>query len=116
MLAPNTLLQNRYRIKRQLAQGGMGAIYEAEAVHLGGIIVAVKETFYAEDYLRQQFQREASVLAKLRHPVLPNGEGELHGFAFYQVLRQILHGDHRPPAEGECQCRHRHDASQRESH
>jgi hypothetical protein len=34
MLALNTLLQNRYRIKRQLAQGGMGAIYEAEAVHL----------------------------------------------------------------------------------
>jgi serine/threonine protein kinase len=71
MLAPDTLLQNRYRIKRQLAQGGMGAIYEAEAVHLGGTTVAVKETFFAEERLRQQFQREAALLAKLKHPALP---------------------------------------------
>ena len=71
MLAPNTLLQNRYRIKRQLAQGGMGAIYEAEAVHLGGTVVAVKETFFFEEKLRRQFEREAATLASLRHPSLP---------------------------------------------
>lgn len=83
MLAPNTLLQNRYRIKRAIAKGGMGMVYEAEAVHLGNTVVAVKETFFDEDELREQFEREATVLAKLRHPALPKvtdhfseGEGQ----------------------------------------
>jgi serine/threonine protein kinase len=29
MLSPNTILQNRYRVVRQLGEGGMGAVYEA---------------------------------------------------------------------------------------
>ncbi len=71
MIAPNTLLQNRYLIKRRLAQGGMGAVYIAEAVHLDNLTVAVKETFFTDDRLRQQFKREAALLARLRHPALP---------------------------------------------
>lgn len=45
MLSPNTLLQNRYRIKRAIAKGGMGMVYEAEATHLDNTTVAVKQTF-----------------------------------------------------------------------
>ena len=73
MLSPGVVLQQRYRIKRLLAHGGMGAVYEAEAVHLRNVIVAVKETFYDEDRknLREQFEREAATLARLRHPALP---------------------------------------------
>jgi serine/threonine protein kinase len=72
MLAKGTLLQNRYLIKGLLGQGGMGAVYEAEAIHLGNIRVAVKETLHGGDpHLREQFQREASMLARLRHPALP---------------------------------------------
>ena len=73
MLANGTLLQQRYRIKRLLAQGGMGAVYEAEAVHLGNTPVAVKETLFteAERRMRDQFEREAVTLARLRHPALP---------------------------------------------
>jgi TatA/E family protein of Tat protein translocase len=71
MLSPGKVLQNRYRIKRTLAQGGMGAVYEAEAIHLGNALVAVKEAFFSEEWLREQFQREAATLARLRHPTLP---------------------------------------------
>lgn len=51
----------------------MGAVYEAEAVHLRNATVAVKETFFSEDRqsLREQFEREAATLARLRHPALP---------------------------------------------
>jgi serine/threonine protein kinase/Tol biopolymer transport system component len=69
-LTPGTLLNRRYRITSILAQGGMGAIYHAVDENLG-IQVAVKENlFLAEEYARQ-FQREANILASLRHPNLP---------------------------------------------
>jgi tRNA A-37 threonylcarbamoyl transferase component Bud32 len=73
VLSPGIVLQQRYRIKRLLARGGMGAVYEAEAVHLRNATVAVKETFFSEDRrsLREQFEREAATLARLRHPALP---------------------------------------------
>jgi formylglycine-generating enzyme required for sulfatase activity/serine/threonine protein kinase len=73
MLANGTLLQERYRIVRLLARGGMGAVYEAEAVHLGNAPVAVKQTFFNEQQrtFREQFEREAATMARLRHPALP---------------------------------------------
>ena len=73
MLANGMLLQERYRIIRLLARGGMGAVYEAEAAHLGNAPVAVKQTYYNEQQLalREQFEREAATMARLRHPALP---------------------------------------------
>jgi serine/threonine protein kinase len=64
------LLNERYRILDVLGQGGMGAVYRAFDENLD-ISVAVKEnSFLSEDYARQ-FQREAKILASLRHPNLP---------------------------------------------
>ena len=45
MLAPNTLLQDRYLVMRLLGQGGMGAVYQATDRKFGNA-VALKETFY----------------------------------------------------------------------
>jgi len=70
MLTPETILQNRYRIVRQLGQGGMGAVYEAVDERLD-TTVALKETFFADERLRKQFEREARILARLHHPALP---------------------------------------------
>jgi eukaryotic-like serine/threonine-protein kinase len=69
-LAPDTVVQQRYRIVRQLGRGGMGAVYEAEDQRLG-ITVALKETLSSETSLRKQFEREARLLAGMQHPALP---------------------------------------------
>jgi len=70
LLAPDTVLQNRYCIVRQLGRGGMGAVYEAVDERLG-ITVALKETLSSEASMRKQFEREARLLAGMQHPALP---------------------------------------------
>ena len=92
MLTPETILQGRYRIVRQLGQGGMGAVYEAVDQRLD-TTVALKETLFADERLRKQFEREARLLARLHHPALPRvsdhfaeGEGQF-------LVMQFIPGD-----------------------
>ena len=70
LLAPGDILQDRYRIVRQLGKGGMGAVYEAVDQRLDAT-VALKETFSVDSRLRRQFEQEARLLAQLTHPALP---------------------------------------------
>ncbi len=70
MLAPNTLLQDRYLVMRLLGQGGMGAVYQATDRKFGNA-VAIKETFYSDLNLRKAFSHEARLLNRLRHAALP---------------------------------------------
>ncbi|MGB7068416.1 MAG: serine/threonine-protein kinase [Pyrinomonadaceae bacterium] len=70
-LGPNTLIQNRYLIVQLIGKGGMGEVYLAVDQRLGSAI-ALKRTFFADDaMLGSAFEREAKILARLRHPVLP---------------------------------------------
>jgi len=62
------VLQNRYQIVRQLGAGGMGSVYLARHLGLGGKAVAVKENLGGDP---RQFQAEAVILANLNHPNLP---------------------------------------------
>lgn len=48
----------------------MGTVYEAVDERLD-TTVALKETFFADERLRKQFEREARLLARLHHPALP---------------------------------------------
>ncbi len=106
MLTTGTILQNRYLIKGLLGQGGMGAVYEAEAIHLGNIRVAVKETLNGGNQeLREQFKREASMLARLRHSALPlvsdhfiEGDGQFLVMDFIpgEDLGYLLEGREQP--------------------
>jgi serine/threonine protein kinase len=92
MLAPETVLQSRYRIIRLLGQGGMGAVYEATDERLD-TTVALKETLFADERLRKQFEREARLLARMHHPALPRvsdhfaeGDGQF-------LVMQFIPGD-----------------------
>jgi serine/threonine-protein kinase len=71
MLAPDTILQNRYRVVRELGHGGMGTVYEALDQRVN-CIVALKETAPGQgEDARRAFEREASLLGNLRHSSLP---------------------------------------------
>ncbi len=69
-LMVDSLLRNRYRIQKIIAQGGMGAIYRALDETLG-VEVAVKENLITSEESSRQFHREATILAGVRHPNLP---------------------------------------------
>jgi serine/threonine protein kinase len=70
MLQNGTIIHSRYRVVRNIGQGGMGAVYEATDERLG-TTVALKQTLVTEDHLKKAFEREARLLAALRHPSLP---------------------------------------------
>ena len=70
MLAPGTVIHERYTIIRLLGQGGMGAVYEV-VDHRLQRHAALKQMIAEGDPLARQFVREAQILARLRHPSLP---------------------------------------------
>ena len=69
-LGAGTLVHDRYRIIRPVGRGGMGAVYEAIDARLLNT-VAVKQMTITGDEADQAFEREAKLLAGLRHPALP---------------------------------------------
>ncbi|MGC8827446.1 MAG: serine/threonine-protein kinase, partial [Anaerolineae bacterium] len=77
-LTPGTVLKERYRITELVGEGGMGAVYRADDLLLEGRACAIKEIRpdlgadpVSARQAREQFYREASVLARLDHPNLP---------------------------------------------
>jgi len=77
-LKAGEVLRNRYKIRRIIGQGGMGSIYLADDLRLEGRQCALKEVEHDRSLppemlqqARDQFQREATVLARLDHPNLP---------------------------------------------
>jgi hypothetical protein len=92
MLTPETILQGRYRIVRQLGQGGMGAVYEAIDQRLD-TTVALKETLFSEERLRKQFEREARLLARLHHPALPRVSDHFSEDDGQFLVMQFIPGD-----------------------
>lgn len=79
LLSVGTQLQNRYKILGVIGVGGMGAVYRAQDLRFPGVmrLCAVKEMINtaSDPQVRQMivrnFEREASILATLSHPAIP---------------------------------------------
>jgi len=70
---PGSLVAQRFRIRRAIARGAMGAVYEAQDEDEGGRAVALKvllPSLGRDDAVRRRFRREASILASVDHPVI----------------------------------------------
>ncbi|GAB4467699.1 MAG: hypothetical protein OHK0037_24650 [Elainellaceae cyanobacterium] len=76
-LSAGTVLQNRYRLLKQLGQGGFGRTYLAEDLGRFSERCALKEFIpsqsgdYALEKSKELFQREAAILYQIQHPQIP---------------------------------------------
>jgi serine/threonine protein kinase len=97
-LDPGDCLDGKYRIERQLGQGGMGAVYQA--THLGTtrtVAVKVIRPRYAQDpEFVARFRREAEAAGRLRHPnvvdVTDFGFAETPGGRVAYLVMEYLDG------------------------
>jgi Tfp pilus assembly protein PilF/tRNA A-37 threonylcarbamoyl transferase component Bud32/TolB-like protein len=79
-------LADRYRIERELGQGGMATVYLAEDLkHRRRVAVKVLRPELAESIGGARFLREIEIAAQLTHPhILPlHDSGEAGGFLYY---------------------------------
>jgi WD40 repeat protein/serine/threonine protein kinase len=76
-----------YRIIRQVGQGGMGVVYEAEQVSLGRHVAlkVLPQKLLLDAQRKRRFEREAKAAAKLHHTnIVPvYGVGEHEGVPYY---------------------------------
>ena len=70
MIETGKILQQRYRIDKQIGQGGMGAVFVATDERFGSV-VAIKQTLLMDDSYRKAIEREARLLNSLKHTALP---------------------------------------------
>jgi eukaryotic-like serine/threonine-protein kinase len=97
-LQPGDMLQERYRIVGTLGVGGFSSVYQARDMRFPAVtkLCAVKEMVIstADPQLRQltikSFEREASMLAMLNHPAIPDvSDYFTEGNRSYLVLELI---------------------------
>lgn len=80
MLTQGEILRNRYKIIRQLGQGGMGAVYEAHdnvfdtSVALKQVTINLSSAYdtKAQEMAQIAFEREAKILARVNHENIPH--------------------------------------------
>jgi serine/threonine-protein kinase len=97
--ARGTLLAGRYRIIKLIAQGGMGAVYQAEDTRIAGAVWAIKEMMPGggsqqeiQEAIRD-FQREADLLARLSHPNLARVTDKFEENGRHYLVMELVEGD-----------------------
>ncbi|HEY4160206.1 MAG TPA: serine/threonine-protein kinase, partial [Polyangiaceae bacterium] len=88
-----TTLAGRYRVERLLGSGGMGAVYQAEHVHMRKAVavkVLHREMMIVPEVVAR-FEREAVAAGRIQHPNVASATdfGRLDDGAFYLVLEFV---------------------------
>jgi eukaryotic-like serine/threonine-protein kinase len=109
MTTLSAALADRYRIERELGQGGMATVYLAEDLkHRRKVAIKVLKPDLAAAVGAERFLREIETTANLRHPhILPlYDSGDAQGFLYYvmpfiegQSLRDRMSSGERIPVE-----------------
>lgn len=92
MIAAGSTLQNRYKIDKQIGQGGMGAVYVATDVRFGST-VAIKETLCMDANFRKAIEREARLLNSLKHSALPRVSDHFEESDSQFLVMEYIAGD-----------------------
>lgn len=96
-LSPGTLFGGRYRIVRCIAEGGMGAVYEAVHIETEGhhaLKIMHAHLFKSED-MRERFRREARVTAKIKseYIIQVSDAGIDQDTQMPFMIMELLHGE-----------------------
>jgi serine/threonine protein kinase/tetratricopeptide (TPR) repeat protein len=102
-------LEGRYRVDRELGEGGMATVYLANDLrHEREVAIKVLREGLAQSLGRERFVREIRLAARLNHPhILPlYDSGEAGGFLYFvmpvmrgQTLRDHLQKERRLPVD-----------------
>ncbi len=103
----NAALEGRYRIERQLGEGGMATVYLADELkHERKVALKVLKPELAAVVGAERFLAEIKTTANLQHPhILPlHDSGEADGFLYYvmpyiegETLRERIDRDRQLP-------------------
>lgn len=71
-LPAETVVSDRFRIVRRIGRGGMGEVYEADDLELGGKVAlkTIRPELRDDDELLARFKREVKISRRLAHPHL----------------------------------------------
>lgn len=93
VIAPGSLLRDRYRLESEIGRGGMGIVYRATDLELmREVAVKVLPEALSSPDARQRLMREARAAASLNHPhiISVHDVGEADGLPFF--VMELVHG------------------------
>jgi tRNA A-37 threonylcarbamoyl transferase component Bud32 len=92
-LAAGSLIADRYRIVAELGEGGMGAVYLVEHVHMRKqfALKVLHEELSGTGEISARFEREAIAAGRIEHPNVAAATdfGKLPGGSFFLVLEYV---------------------------
>jgi len=92
-LEKNTILFERYKIDEFISKGAMGAVYSAFDTRLKCKVAVKQNLLDSNEVTRNHFQREAELLANLKHIGLPKVTDYFFNEKLYYLVMELVEGE-----------------------